>query len=70
MIKEFKISEILSAVGKISEIERELKSIHQSRVIDEIKIRTNRKDSINVLAKLGAELDKYFIEYHKVETLS
>ena len=55
---------------KISEIERELKSIHQWRVIDEIKIRTNRKNSINVLAELAAELDKYFIEYHKVETLS
>jgi hypothetical protein len=55
---------------KISEIERKLKSIHQWRVIDEIKIGTNRKNPINILEELGAELDKDWIEYHKVETLS
>ena len=46
---------------KISEIERKLKSIHQWRVIDEIKIGTNRKNPINILEELGAELDKDWI---------
>tara|TARA_B100001123_G_scaffold451223_1_gene628700 strand:+ start:4451 stop:5566 length:1116 start_codon:yes stop_codon:yes gene_type:complete len=45
-------------------------SIHQWGVINEIKIGSNRKISINDLPGLGVELDQDWIEYHKVETLS
>ena len=45
-------------------------NIHQWGVINEIKIGSNGKISINDLPGLGVELNQDWIEYHKIETLS